>query len=185
MNWAAISAGIAIIALLWRLLGRPRRRPKGTRESYARRSFLLSAAEFRAFQALREAVGAEFEIFCRVPLAAVVYRRGNGRPGEPETEAMRACFNFLLCRRTDLGIAAAVCLEGSGDPVDPPPDCAGLSSLCRTVGLPLIVLDERATEDPLALRTTIINSTRRDPLLLGEFDGRKEPGFAGIDQLEL
>lgn len=180
-------AAIAVALLVFR--GFSGRRGKSARPGYQKRDFLFSPEERLFFAALKQAVGEEYEIFGRIPAREVVVPRlGSGRnPPQDELDDLAGhYFPFVLCDKADLSIACAVQLQEhafagkkSAAPVDP------LRPVCQAAGLPLVHFEAGPLYDAHEIREAIAAAVRKEPLYVIESDGRREPRFSGLENLEL
>lgn len=183
MSWP-IYVGIAAFVLLLLAVTRPGKRRKRVRSGWQRREFLFSPEDRLFFTALKAAVGQDYEIFARIPVADVLSPRapGRGRARETGFESLAARrFGFLLCRTEDLAVACAVELRAAaaGEPEDP------LVAACHGVGLPLARFDAAPFYSPAEIREAIAAAVRKEPLHIAETDRRREPSLSGLKNLEL
>jgi hypothetical protein len=184
-----ILAGLGLAALL-ALLARtlPGRGGKPARASYRKQDFLFTTEERFFFKALKQAAGNRYEIFGRIPVADIVSPRSSDQrgPGEFQNIADRS-FAFVLCHAQDLSVACAVELRDpalagskSGEPVDP------LRSICESAGLPLVRFETGPLYEPGDIKAAIAEAVQKDPVfMMTEADGRREPRFSNLENLEL
>lgn len=189
MNWTILGGVAAIFVLLFVFRKLSGRRLKSNRPGYQKRDFLLSPEERLFFATLKQAVGEDYEIFGRIPAQDVIA----ARPGSSRDSAMdelddigQHYFPFVLCNGVDLSIACAVQLrehtrtaKKSAAPAEP------LKPVCQAAGLPLVSFDVGPMYDANEIREAIAAALRKEPLYVTESDGRKEPRFSGLENLEL
>jgi hypothetical protein len=182
MTWA-LGAGLLAALVLWILQNRPWRRAKAPRIAYQRRDFLLTPEERQLFAALKDAVGEHYELFAKLRLADVVAPRGGG----PLPESLLALrLSFLLCHRRDLTVACGVQLAplqaGSRDAAG---EGDSLRGICQAAGLPLVEIAASPLYDRQEIQAAVAAALTREPLYATEANGRKEPGFSGLEDLDL
>jgi hypothetical protein len=120
---------------------------------------LFSPAQRSLFGALEQAVGEDFLIFGKVPVAAVV---GASRKSDQSAwqfsfkEIRSKHFEFVLCDKQDLSICAAVALidDAHRSPAPHGGD-AFLENICRAISLPLIQIQEAPDYSVIALKKAI------------------------------
>jgi hypothetical protein len=189
MDWLILGgiAAIAVIAFASRKFSG--RRGKSARPSYQKRDFLLSPEERLFFAALKQAVAETHEVFAHIPAQDILApRAAAGRePAQQELEAIaEQAFDFVLCNHTDLSIACAVQLQEHTAAGKKPGSAADpLKPICQAAGLPLVRFEAAPLYDVNEIRNAIAAAVRKDPLFVVESDGRKEPRFSGLENLEL
>lgn len=189
MNWMILGGIAAAVVILFAFRKFSGRRGKSTRPGYQKRDFLLSPEERLFFAALKQAVGEDYEIFGRVPAQDVVVPRpGSGRnpPQDELDETAGHYFPFVLCNKADLSIACAVQLQehafaGKKSAAHPDP----LKPMCQAAGLPLVRFESGPMYDANEIREAVAAAVRKEPLYVTESDGRREPRFSGLENLEL
>ncbi len=148
---------------------------------------MIFTADDRAFfRMLKDAVGGEFEIFGKIRVCDIIVPK-KGASGHAVKKAFSSIegrhFDFVLCEKNNLAVACVVQLHDKPHSVrqnkeDP------LIPICGNLGLPLlrfaITADYSVEEIREKLRKTII----KEPFLLVEMDGRKEPRISGIDGMK-
>lgn len=189
MNWIILGGIAAITAALFVLRKFSGRRGKSARPSYQKRDFLLSPEERLFFASLRQAAGEDYEIFGRIPARDIVASRAvSGRnPASDELDDLAGHrFSFVLCDKADLSIVCAVQLQEhafagkqSIAPLDP------LGPVCQAAGLPLVHFEAAPLYDAREIREAIEAAVHKEPLYVTESDGRREPRFSGLENLEL
>ncbi len=179
MNWAPFAwiAGGLLLLLILRQVVRSR---TSTRASYVRRDFLLSMEERQFFQSLRQAVGDEYVIFGKIRIADLIAPRSGAHKDvlwQALEELGEAHFPFVLCKASDLSIACAIQLVRRSPPgrKDRKPQDYPLKTICATAGLPLLRLEAGPFYDRHDIRQAVAEAVRKEPLFIGEPDGRKEP----------
>lgn len=189
MNWMILGgiAGAAVLLLAVRAWSG--RGGKSARIGYRKEDFLFSPEERLFYTALQQAVAEEYAIFGKIRASFLIAPRPGGHraPSPEELEILSEhYFTFVLCHRSDLSVACAVQLQehapgGGKTPRQPEP----LAPVCHLVGLPLVVFQASPWYDLNAVRETVAEAVRKEPLYIVESGGRKEPRISGFDNLDL
>jgi hypothetical protein len=183
-----IIIGGSLLLILYRLL----KRAESGRLSYVRQDFLMPPEDRLFYRSLKEAIGDEYVIFCRIPVDDLITPRGN-RGLDPWLQSLHdqgdSHFPFVLCRNEDLSIACAIQLIqhrsiSTNRKKRGPNSESALKAICLASGLPLIQLEAGPFYDRLDIREAIAEAVRREPLFITESDGRKEPKITSLDRLD-
>jgi len=189
MNWLILVGIAAVAALFLFIRGSSKSSEKARKSAYRKQDFLLSPEDRVFFFALKQAVGEDYEIFGKIPVAELISLRNeeasNGTQKTFDQIADR-CLDFVLCDKTDLSVACALELyehslsgKRSATLADP------LRAICDAAGLPLVRIEAGPFYDAMEIKQTITSAVRKEPLYLAESDGRKEPRIPSIEDLEL
>ena len=131
---------------------------------FVRQSALLSVAERNLWRKLDEAVGENNCVFGKVRLADVVRLKPDLKPAEAKKaqEPIAAMsLDFVICRRSNLSIAAAIKLTGADE--DRNPQTKGGSLLEGTLaaaGVPLLRLSADSEYTASSLRGELQRATK-------------------------
>jgi hypothetical protein len=183
---AGIAAAVVLFLVIKAVFGSTGRT---ARTSYQKRDFLFSPEERFFFTALEQAVGENYEIFGKIPVGDILLARHPGSRNDARRafqEIGNRRFTFVLCSKTDLTVVCALQLEErsfSGRKSRKLVD--SLPAICETAGLPLVRFEAGPLHDPQEIREAIAASVRKDLLYLAEPDGRKEPSFSNLENLDL
>lgn len=187
MNWQILTwvAGLALTAwLLKRLFWRGK---KPSRFPFQLHSLLFSADDRTFFRTLQLAVGDDFEIFGKIPVGDIIVPK-QGASEHSVNHALSLIegrhFDFILCEKHNLAVVCAVQLHGQlhferqhePDPVMP---------LCENLGLPLVNFPVMAEYSCAEIREKLLKAVIKEPFLIMETHGRKEPHISSIDNVKL
>jgi hypothetical protein len=186
MDWLIPGAAAAVIVIA--VLALLRRPATSAHPSIQKRDFLLSPEERLFFAKLKQAVNADYEIFGRVPVSAVLFARSlseSARKTGTELWEQRY-FSFVLCNKNDLTVVCAIVLgnHSSGrrqsEPASDP-----IKSACYNAGLPLVTVSAGPWYDADEIHEAIQQAVQKEPLFLPGTDGRREPRISRLENSEL
>jgi hypothetical protein len=182
-------AGIAALVILFLLIRAITKNPgKPTRPNYQKLDFLFSPEERFFFTALKQAVEESHEVFGKIPVADILQLRRFGQPDAARQSSeinIHQRFDFVLCKKPDLAVTCALQLVEHSVPGRKSRSSDPLQAICESVGLPLIKFETEPLYDPATIRQTIIAAIHKEPMYLIETDGRKEPRFSNLENLDL
>ena len=181
MNAAAaqiLGAAAALAALLFLLM---RRGGKASRQPYQKQAALFSDQERAFFLALKDAAGAEYEIFAKIPVGDLIAaKKDAARAAAGPISGKR--FDFVLCDKTSLAAVCAIQLRQRPPRADAPAEA--LQAICEHLALPLLRFPAQADYSAAELRPALCAALAKTPLHLAETDGRKEPRISNFDDLK-
>jgi hypothetical protein len=161
---------------------------KAPKHSYQKHSALFSPDDRVFYQALKEAVGDEYEIFGKIRVADIVLpKKGASRDDARLAFSPIAGrhFDFVLCDKNNLTVACAIQLR---DKTNPAKQAEGqknpLQTVCEAVALPFVRVDIKADYHITELREKLKVALRKEPFFLVEIDGRKEPRISNIEGMK-
>ncbi len=185
MKWQIIAliAGFVLLAIILKWLFFGGRKP--SRYPYQRRSLLFSPDDRVFFRALQNAVGTEYEIFGKISVCDIIApnKSASGMAAKNAFKPLEGRhFDFILCEKNSLSVACAVqLLDKTGqtriEDEDP------LIEICANLGLPLVnfpVMPEYSADN---IRDNLRKALEREPLLLVETGGRKEPRISNLSDM--
>lgn len=118
---------------------------------------LFSAAERKFMTELDLAVGPQYRVFGKVRIADIATVKSGLNRSSHQTALNRIAakhFDFVVCRRVDLGLVCAVELNDSSHNTKRAQRRDGfVFQVCQTIGLPLWNVTVAATYSPEALST--------------------------------
>ncbi len=159
------------------------------RVNYQKRDFLFSSGERVILKVLDEAVGDTWRVFGKIPVTDVLTPRNPDKDATTRKQfhSLEHCrFSFVVCDKNDLGVICVLQVDDAPPaPAATRPHGDPLLALCEGAGLMLIRVDSQKNTDPKTLRELIESARKRDPLFAVETDGRREPRFSSLDDLEL
>lgn len=182
----AAVAGVVLLVALFRIF--IRHGGKLARLVYQKRGALFSADDRVFFQALKQAVHGEFEIFGKIRVTDLVQpkkmvARDVSRAGLAAIVGRH--FDFVLCDVNTLTVACVIQLHDKTNPAHQPDQDDALKPVCDSVGLPLVRFPIKAEYSPEEIRDKLNAAMSKEPLYLMETNGRKEPRISGIEDLKL
>jgi hypothetical protein len=177
--WIAVCIGIAME--IWFFI---HKEGKKERAIYQKNASFFSPEEQILFAVLKRAIGDEYEIFSKIPVADLVISRSG--QGQSETvklkkSLLKQLFSFVLCNKTDMAVACAIRLE---EP-EPDPLSRELQSMCDAASLPLVQIASAPYHNAEEIRRSIHNAIRLEPSHTTESHGRREPRISSFEGLGL
>ena len=147
---------------------------------------IFKADEKAFFRTLKDAVGGEYEIFCKIRVTDIIVPKkgASAHAVKKAFNSIEDCyFDFVLCEKTNLAVVCVVQLQDKTHSVRSN-EKDTLIPICENLGLPLvrfaITTDYSAGEIQEKLHKAII----KGPFLLVETDGRKEPRISSVDGMK-
>ena len=147
---------------------------------------IFKADEKAFFRTMKDAVGGEYEIFCKIRVTDIIVPKkgASAHAVKKAFNSIEDCyFDFVLCEKTNLAVVCVVQLQDKTHSVRQN-EKDTLIPICENLGLPLvrfaITTDYSAGEIQEKLHKAII----KGPFLLVETDGRKEPRISSVDGMK-
>ena len=185
MKWLMIAsiAGLVLMAFLLKWLFWRDKKP--SRFPYQKHSMLFSADERVFFRALQGALAAEYEIFGKIRVCDIIVPKGSSGPRVKSAfgRIEGRHFDFVVCEKKNLAVACAVQLHDHAAP-DRLNDEDPLMAICENVGLPLLRFSIKADYSAVEIRESLRKAMAREPFIMVETGGRKEPRISNIDDMK-
>ena len=147
---------------------------------------IFKADEKAFFRTMKDAVGGEYEIFGKIRVTDIIVPKkgASAHAVKKAFNSIEDCyFDFVLCEKTNLAVVCVVQLQDKTHSVRQN-EKDTLIPICENLGLPLvrfaITTDYCAGEIQEKLHKAII----KEPFLLVETDGRKEPRISSVDGMK-
>lgn len=187
MTWLIPAAVAALIVLLVLWKGLSRHGGRIIRHPYQKHAHLFSADDRVFFQALKSAMGDEYEIFGKIRVADIVLTKKS----KTQRDSRRAfnplagrLFDFVLCDKKTLAVVCAVQLHDKTNPARKTEQDDPLKRICESVSLPFVVFPIKADYSPEEIRDKLRQSLTQEPFYLIETDGRKEPRISSFEDVK-
>jgi len=147
---------------------------------------IFSSDEKSFFIALQKALGTGYLIFAKIRVRDIIQpKKGESRPvGITRLDSGQDhLFDFLICENESLSIVCAVQLHDKSQASrlkgeDP------LHSICNNVGLPLVSFEKNTNYPESEIRARLSKALAKEPLILAESGGRKEPRISNLDDMQ-
>lgn len=188
MNWWTITAVIGALIVLLLVKVFTRNGSKTTKHPYQKYTALFSPDDRVFYEALKEAVGDNYEIFGKIRVADIVLpKKGSSRSDARLAFSPIAGrhFDFVLCDKKNLAVACAIQLRDKTNPARQAEDQKRpLQSVCEAVALPFVRFDIKADYQVPEIREKLLSALRKEPFFMIETDGRKEPRISNIEDMK-
>ena len=190
MNFSVLAAVLGVGLLITLFVVFSRHGDKLARLVYQKRVALFSPDDREFYRILKQVVADEFEIFGKIRVADIVYPKKVVVPRAGHRTVLSPIagrhFDFVLCDLANLSVVCAVQLHDKTNPAHQAEVQAdGLKSVCDSVGLPLVRFAIKAHYEEDEIRDKLRAAMSKEPLLLVEPDGRKEPRISSLEDLKL
>ena len=180
----ALTVGLILLAFLLKRVFWHGKKPP--RYPYQRNGMLFTADEKAFFRTLKDTIGDNYEVFGKI-LAAHIIVPKKGASAHAVKKAFNSIddryFDFVLCEKSNLAVVCVVQLQNKNHSVrlnDKDP----LIPICENLGLPLFRFASAADYSVEEIRETLRKTLIKEPCLLVETDGRKEPRISSIDGIK-
>ena len=189
MNFSVLAAGAGVVLLVILVAVFSRHGDKLARLVYQKRVALFSPDDREFYHVLKQVVAGDFEVFGKIRVADIVYPkkvvvpRGGNRTGLSPVAGRY--FDFVLCDLISLNVVCAIQLHDKTNPARQAEfQDDALSSVCDSVGLPLVRFAIKAQYSVDEIRDKLQAAMSKEPLFLVEPDGRREPHISSIEDLK-
>jgi len=183
--FAAVAA-LIILPLLVKAFSRNTGR--SAKHPYQKQIALFSPDDRVFYDALKEAVGDEYEIFGKIRVADIVLpKKGSSRSDARLAFSPIAGrhFDFVLCDHHNLSVTCAIQLRDKTNPARQTEDQnQAIKTVCESVGLPFVRFDIKADYSIPEVREKLLGALRKEPFFMVETDGRKEPRISNIEDMK-
>ena len=187
-NWLIIAVITGVIGLAMVARVYSGRSGKSVRYPYQKQTTLFGPDDRAFFQALKAAVGDDYEVFGKMRVADIlVLKKGHSKHDAHNVFNPIAGrhFDFVLLEKKNLAIACAIQLQDKTNPTvrqsesnDP------LKSICEAVSLPYVRFYLNAQYPRDEVRDRLQQAMTKEPFYLTETDGRKEPRISSLENMK-
>lgn len=188
MTWFIFAAVAAMILLPLLLKTWSRHGARIVRNPYHKRAHLFSADDRAFHPVLKEAMGNDYEIFGKIPVADIVLAKkiaGRGHGRSSFNPLAGRYFDFVLCDKKSLAVLCAIVLYDKTNPARQAEQGDPLKRICEAVSLPLVVIHVKADYAADEVREKLRQAMTQEPFYLIESSGRKEPRISSLDNMDI
>jgi len=189
MNFSLLAAGTGVVLLVVMIALFSRHGGKLARLVYQKRVAIFSPDDREFFRALKQVTAEDYEIFGKIRVADIVYPKKSVVPRDARGAGLSPIagrfFDFVLCDPNSLSVVCAIQLHDKTNPAHQAEiQDDMLKSVCDSVGLPLVRFAIKAHYDAGEIAKKIDTAMSKEPLVLVETDGRREPSISSIEDLK-